>query len=411
MIVKVGVLQTILVFFVVVTHTFEIHDLVSNFKGYFQFDGKKNYSFYKAIPDEKTSSIQISDNKKFPSIKIFATGGTIVSASESSTSNAGYSVNLTIIDLVEHIPELNNIATLTFQQIYNVGSNELTTLHVLKLRNEIYSCLNDYDGIVITHGTDTLEETAFFLELTLDTKKPVCLTGSMRPKSSLSYDGLMNLYTSVLVASDTSSQNRGILVALNDRILSGIYATKSNSNSLDTFKNDEQGTLGMFVDDQINWFIDQPFKHRVSGLFSDSKKLLDIQYHYQLPEVIILYGYQSLNIELIELIVNNMNVKGLVLAGTGSGSWTDHGNMVLSKLSQKYNLPVIYSTRNANGIVPVSNLPSGEIFGYKGAIAAGYLNPQKARILLQLCLIEDYDIDMIAKVFNLVYGGSRKDLV
>lgn len=381
------------------------------FQNILNFNSLSNGSSYAAEPDDETVLIQINDDIRFPSIKIFATGGTIASSGDSTTSNAGYSVNLTINDLVENIPELSNVATLTFQQIYNLGSNELTTLHVLKMRNEILSSLNSnrYHGIVITHGTDTLEETAFFLELTLDVRQPIYLTGSMRPRTSISYDGLMNLYQAVSGAADKCSWNRGVLVALNDRILSGVYATKSNSNSLDTFKNDEQGTLGMFVDNIINWFVPQTFKHPISGLFANSQKLLSIQHSFELPEVLVLYGYQSLNIELIELAVNHLNVKGLVLAGTGSGSWTDHGNLVLQKISNKFNIPVIYSTRNSNGIVPVGNLPNGA-FQYKGAVASGYLNPQKARILLQLCLIEEYSLDKIRETFKLVYGGSRPDL-
>ncbi|GMM36612.1 asparaginase [Saccharomycopsis crataegensis] len=380
-------------------------DFINDFLNFNHF--YKN-TFYEAVTQEETAVVQLNENWRFPSIKIFATGGTIASSGDSSTSNAGYSVNLTINDLVDNIPELSNLATVAFQQIYNVGSNEITSLHTLKLRNEILSSLKsgEYHGIVVTHGTDTLEETAFFLELTLDVKEPICLTGSMRPRTSISYDGLMNLYTSVLVASHESAVNRGVLVSLNDRIISGIYATKSNSNSLDTFKNDEQGTLGMFVDNQINWFISQPFKHRIAGLFAGSRRLLEIEHSFEMPEVLILFGYQSLNVELIELAVNHLNVKGIVLAGTGSGSWTDHGNMVLKRLSDTLGLPVIYSTRNANGIVPVGNLPNGK-YKFQGAIAGGYLNPQKARILLQLCLIEGYSHERISEIFKLVYGGSR----
>lgn len=381
---------------------FDVSEYLQRFLSY-----HRNISFYyEAEPDCEIASVLINDDTRYPSIKIFATGGTIASSGDSTTSNAGYSVNLTITDLLDNIPELSNVAKLTYQQIYNLGSNELTSLHVVKLRNEILQSLSDNSGVVITHGTDTLEETAFFLELTLNSCKPVVITGSMRPRTSLLYDGLMNLYMAVSVASDKSSTNRGVLVALNDRVISGIYATKSNSNSLDTFKNDEQGTLGIFVDDTINWFVQLPYKHLIAGKFADSKHLLNIEHGFQLPEVLILFGYQSVNIELIELAANHLNLKGIVLAGTGSGSWTDHGNMALKRLSGQFNIPIIYSTRNSNGIVPVGNLPKGN-FAYSRAIAAGYLNPQKARILLQLCIIEGYSIEEISSVFKLVSGGSR----
>lgn len=354
----------------------------------------------------ETAVVQIHDNSHFPAIKIFATGGTIVSLGSLSTSNAGYSVNLTINELIDNIPELSSIANVTFQQIFNVGSNELTTLHVLTLRNKIRDALESdrYQGIVVTHGTDTLEETAFFLELTLDFDQPICLTGSMRPSTSISYDGLMNLYTAVVVSGEVSARSRGVLVTLNDRILNGVYATKSNSNSLDTFKNDEQGTLGMFVDDQINWFFSRPFKHTLSGMFANSDKLNNITSHEDLPDVIVLYAHQLLNMN--HYMATLMSVKGVVLAGSGSGSWTDAGNRMLKDACRLMGIPVIYSTRNANGIVPISNLPSGE-YAFPGAIASGYLNPQKARILLQLCLVEGYDLKQISEVFKLVHGGSR----
>ncbi|ODV61584.1 cytosolic L-asparaginase [Ascoidea rubescens DSM 1968] len=369
----------------------------------------KNEYEYSNVTEHENEDGGDYDNE-LPLVEIIATGGTIASSANCTLLTAGYSVNLTIENLVQKIPELKGLAHIETKQIFNIGSNELTSKNLVELREFILGLVGDrekkIDGIVITHGTDTLEETSFFLEMTLKVSVPIVLTGSMRPSSALSSDGIMNLYQAVYVASrKQESLNRGILVNLNDRILSGFYISKGNANSLDTFKNFEQGNLGMFINNEIVWFIGNESRfNRLSGFFSNFR-LKGRGGH--LPEVIILYGYQELNPALVELAITQLHARGIVLAGTGSGSWTEQGNLVALEASQKHGIPVVYSSRTLNGIVPIENLPvvvEGRAFTH--AIASGFLNPQKTRILLQLCLNENYSVDEIKRVFRNVYGGG-----
>lgn len=351
-----------------------------------------------------SSFSETSTNESLPVIKVLGTGGTIASKGSSSFQTAGYEVDLTIEDLVKNIPDLSTSCILEYEQVLNLDSKEIGTQELLILYEKIKEDVENYDGLVITHGTDTMEETAFFLQLTIDTYKPIVMCGSMRPSTAISSDGPMNLYQAIVIASSKLSRGRGVLVALNDRIGSGFYITKSNANSLDTFKSIGQGYIGNFVNNEIHYYFPAA---KPLGL-SYFNLTLPIS---ELPEVPIIFAHQGLNNKILEVTVKELGAKGLVLATMGAGSMSDETNQFVAELSKKYGgFPVIYSKRAMDGMVPRGSLPKhinkdNKKVALDCAIAGGYLNPQKARILLQLCLHNGLTLSEIKKRFGGVYGG------
>lgn len=336
-----------------------------------------------------------SVNSSLPTVKIFGTGGTIASKGDTSATTAGYSIGLTVDDLIDAIPSLAEKANLDYLQISNVGSNSLNYTHLIPLHHNISETLasDDYDGAVVTHGTDTMEETAFFLDITLKSEKPTILVGAMRPSTATSADGPMNLYQAVSIAGSEEAKGRGTMITLNDRIASGFYTTKINANTLDTFKAQEQGYLGLFINDDIEFYY--PPVRPNGWHYFDISNVTDAS---EIPEVVILYSYQGLNPELVVQAVEKLGAKGIVLAGSGAGSWTNTGDIFNKEMFDKYGIPIVASHRTADGSVPL-----GDSDDY--TISSGFLNPQKARILLQMCLYSGYSNDQIRTVFSGVYGG------
>lgn len=333
---------------------------------------------------------------RLPVIKVLGTGGTIASKGSTAFQTAGYHVDLTIEHIISSIPDLSHTCELHFEQVFNLDSKEITTKELLTLKARTQDALDNHDGVVITHGTDSCEETSFFLDATLDFQdKPVVICGSMRPSTSVSADGPSNLYQACVVAANKQSRGRGVLVTLNDKIGSGYYITKSDANSLDSFKSLGQGYLGNFVNNEVHYYYPSSLPTgRISfktSIFEDT-----------MPEVIILYAHQGFNDELITLAFEKMNVSGIVMATMGAGSLPDKTNARLGELSATYGVPIIYSKRSMDGMVPRGSMPKEN---NTCLIAGGYLNPQKSRILLQLCLHAGMDIKRVRKVFAGVYGG------
>lgn len=334
--------------------------------------------------------------ERLPIIKILGTGGTIASKGSTAYQTAGYHVDLTIEDLIASIPDLSQTCELHFEQVFNLDSKEITTKELLELKARAQDALDNHDGVVITHGTDTIEETAFFLDATLDFQdKPVVICGSMRPSTSVSADGPSNLYQACVVAADKQSRGRGVLVTLNDKIGSGYYITKSDANSLDSFKSLGQGYLGNFVNNEVHYYYPSSIP---TGRMSFKTSLFE----NLLPEVLVFYTHQNLNDKLIALAVDQLNVAGIVMATMGAGSLPDRTNQFLRELSSSRGIPIVYSKRSMDGMVPRGSMPKGNA---SYLIAGGYLNPQKSRILLQLCLNAGMDVKRIRKAFAGVYGG------
>ncbi|CCD24094.1 asparaginase ASP1 NDAI_0C04340 [Naumovozyma dairenensis CBS 421] len=334
---------------------------------------------------------------RLPRIKIVGTGGTIASKGSDSSQTAGYHVDLTIQDMLDSIPDISQICEIEYEQLCNVDSKDMTEHLLLKIYKAVSEALQGFDGIVITHGTDTLSETAFFIESTIDAGDvPIVFVGSMRPSTSVSADGPMNLYQAICIASNPKSRGRSVLVSLNDQISAGYYITKTNANSLDSF-NVRQGYLGNFVNNEIHYYY-PPVKPQ--GCHKFKLKLNDLSSgSFKLPMVCIIYGHQAITPKILTLLAEEY--EGIVFATMGAGSLP----VSMNEMCLTLNKPIIYSKRSMDGMIPVANLPKDSNGSNGNIIASGYLNPEKSRILLQLCLAGNYGVEEIRHVFGGVYGG------
>ncbi|KAF2649215.1 Asparaginase/glutaminase, partial [Lophiostoma macrostomum CBS 122681] len=202
-----------------------------------------------ALPLIARQDIETPINASLPNVTIFATGGTIASQGSSNTQTVGYQVGLGVQQLVDAVPEILNISNIIGYQVSNVDSGSVNETILLKLSQMINEELakDEIAGVVVTHGTDTLEETAFFLQSTVNSSKPVICVGAMRPATALSADGPLNLLQAVTLAASPAGVDRGTMIVLNDRIGSAFYTTKNNANTLDTFFSTEAGQLGVFI--------------------------------------------------------------------------------------------------------------------------------------------------------------------
>ncbi|KAI5453643.1 hypothetical protein NCC49_005465 [Naganishia albida] len=327
-------------------------------------------------------------NSSLPNVVIFATGGTIAGSSSSNTDTTGYQAGVVgVAALVQAVPELLSSANIVGSQISNIGSQDMNATIVLrmaKLANEILcSEGSQVDGLVITHGTDTLEETAYFMDATVNCHKPVVLVGAMRPSTAISADGPANLLQAVNLAADPAAKDRGAMIVLNDRIGAALYTIKTNANTLETFKATEQGYLGMFLSSKPVFYYPA-----VQPIF---KKTFDITNITELPKVDVLYGHQDFDYLLIRAAVAS-GAKAIIIAGTGAGSQTSPSMPDIDALiAQGY--PVIASSKvNVGAVVPDNDKSS--------FIRAGFLNPVKSRMQAQLALASGYDLTAIRASFE-----------
>ncbi len=331
----------------------------------------------------------ITYNASLPNVTIFATGGTIAGSASSSAQVVGYQAGaLGIETLIEAVPELVNISNIAGVQFSNIASGYITPSNLYNLSLEITAELSKdtVQGVVVTHGTDSLEETAFFLDATIKTEKPIVVVGAMRPATALSADGPFNLLESVTLAASEEGKGRGVMVVLNDRIASAYYVTKTNANSLDTFKSYEQGYVGFFYNAKPLFYYPPARATKYQYFDLSNTAIID------LPSVEILYGYQGLNPELL-IDAAADGAKGLVIAGMGAGAWTEEGYEAITKVHEEYKIPILASTRTGTGYVGTDD-DSADYIG------AGVHNPQKARYLLMLALNAGYEEDQIKSLFN-----------
>ncbi len=324
-----------------------------------------------------------------PNVVILATGGTIAGSAAGST-NAQYDAGQLGVDiLIKAVPEIQDIANIKGEQVSNISSNNMTNEIWLKLAKRVNELLKsgDADGIVITHGTDTLEETAYFLNLVVKSDKPVVLVGAMRSATSMSADGPLNLYNAVSVAADKSSAGNGVLVVLNDEIHAAREVTKTNTSSVDTFKSRNTGQIGRVYYGKVVYTAKNLKKHTKNSVFDVSK--LDT-----LPRVDIVYSHANDYGDIVEHLVK-MGSKGIVHAGTGNGS-IHNDVMVTLKAAQDSGVRVVRSSIVGSGFID----PSKKM-DYDGKFILGSdLNPQKARILLMLGLTKTDDVKELQKYFR-----------
>jgi L-asparaginase len=326
-----------------------------------------------------------------PKIKVLATGGTIAGA-QTSASEVGYkSGSFSVDDLIKAVPQLKNVAELSGEQLASIGSQTMNHEVWLKLANRINEVLKggDTDGVVITHGTDTLEETAYFLSLVVKSDKPVVLVGSMRPATAISADGPGNLYNAVSLAAKPEARGLGPVVVINDEIHYAREAQKFNSTELNTFRSPNRGRAGVMNVGTLHLFSKNTARHTTKSEFSvDGKTVND------LPRVDIIYSYANFGPDVIDFLVKQ-GAKGIVLAGVGDGNSTDAVIAALSEAAKK-GVAVVRATRTGSGLV-VRNV---EVDDDKlGFIASMELNPQKARILLMLGLMKTNDPKKLQQYF------------
>lgn len=330
-----------------------------------------------------------STNPKLNNVKIIATGGTIAGSATSNTDTTGYQPGaLGVETLIKAVPELEQVANVSGEQIANIGSNNMDNKTLLKLAKRINDLLKskDVDGIVVTHGTDTLEETAYFLNLVVKSNKPVVIVGSMRPATAISADGPLNLYNAVKIAASKDAMNKGVLISLNDRIGSARYITKTNTTMTDTFQSEEQGYLGAIAGNKIFFYNEPTRKHTIKSVFDVSK--LD-----KLPQVDIIYSYQNDSRYFYDASVK-AGAKGIIIAGEGNGLTSDTA-FEGAKDAVKKGVIITRSSRVGNGIVTREKIDDENNF-----VTADSLNPQKARILTMLALTKTDDPKEIQQFFN-----------
>ena len=325
-----------------------------------------------------------------PRIVIVATGGTIAGAAESTTA-AGYKSGAVAVDvLIEAVPQMKQFADVRGIQLSSVGSQDMNDELWVKLATEVNALLAqpDVDGIAITHGTDTMEETAYFLNLVVKSDKPVVLTGSMRPSTSLSADGPLNIYNAVGVASDERARGRGVLVVANDDIHAARAVTKRHTTDVETFVSPEVGLIGVCLFDDRDFARTPARAHTTATPFQVTKG-------QTLPRVDIIYAHAGMSPDLIDAAVAN-GARGLVIAGVGDGNMTTPALDAVRSAVAK-GVVVVRSSRVGDGFVR-RNI---EVDDDKvGTVTSKELNPSKARVLLKLALMQSSNPAVVQEFFD-----------
>ena len=322
-----------------------------------------------------------------PKVMVLATGGTIAGA-QTSTAEAGYkSGSFSVDDLIKAVPTMTNLAVLSGEQVANIGSqtmNHEVWLKLARRANEVLA--GDTDGVVITHGTDTMEETAYFLSLVLTSDKPVVLVGSMRPATAIGADGPANLYNAVALAANPAARGLGPLVVLNDTIQYARETQKTHTTHLDTFRSPNRGPAGVMNTGKA-YFYNRNSWH--SGAFPLEGLTVE-----SLPYVEIVYSYANFGGDTIDDIVKR-GAKGIILAGVGDGNTTDAALAALQRAA-KAGVVVVRSSRVGSGIVDRNVEVNDDKLGF---ITAMELSPQKARILLMLGLTRTKNLPELQELF------------
>ncbi|WPH13498.1 asparaginase [Variovorax paradoxus] len=324
-----------------------------------------------------------------PNVVILATGGTIAGAGASAVNSATYAAaKVGVEKLIAGLPELSKIANVRGEQVFQVASESLTNDNLLTLAKRVSALSKqaDVDGIVITHGTDTLEETAFFLTLTVRTSKPIIVVGSMRPGTALSADGALNLYDAVSVAGSKDAAGKGVLVTMNDNIDSGRDVSKNVNIKTSAFSS-QWGPLGMVVEGKNYWFRAPVKRHTMSSEF-------DIDAINALPAVEIAMGYEGVSSIAIDAFAKS-GVKAIIHGGTGNGSVANRIVPNLQK-ARSDGVIVIRSSRVADGFVIRNAEQPDDKYDW---VVAHDLRPQKARILAMVALTKTSDTKELQRIF------------
>ena len=337
-----------------------------------------------------TAATPATTSAKKPKIVIVATGGTIAGSAESATA-AGYSSGAVGVDvLISAVPQLKDIADVSGEQVASIGSQDMNDEVWLKLAKRVNEILArpEVTGVAITHGTDTIEETSYFLDLTVKSDKPVVMTGSMRPSTAMSADGPLNIYNAVAITADPKAYGRGVLVTLDDDIHSAHDIIKTHSTDIGTMSSGEAGLVGATLFGKDTWYRSPAQMHTMKSEFS-------VTGVNALPRVDIIYAHANMSPDVITSAVQN-GAKGIVIAGVGDGNMTAPA-LEAAKAAAAKGVVVVRSSRVNGGIIR-RNIEVND--DQLGTVASMQLNPAKARVLLQLALLKTNDPKKIQGYFD-----------
>jgi L-asparaginase len=325
-----------------------------------------------------------------PNVVVLATGGTIAGAAASDVQ-AGYaSGQVGVEQLLAAVPQAKKLTTLRGEQIANIGSQDMNDEVWLKLARRVneLAAMPDVTGIVITHGTDTIEETAYFLNLVVKSKKPVVMTAAMRPSTALSADGPLNFFNAVAVAANPDAAGRGVLVVINDWIHGASSLTKTSTTAVQTFLSPLRGLIGTVAYGQVEFYRGPVGRNTVDSEFS-------LDGITTLPRVDIVMAYENMDGVLIDASAA-AGAKGIVIAGVGNGNLTQAAVQALAAQAKK-GIVCVRSSRVATGNVGRNVELDDDALGF---VASYDLNPQKARVLLRLALTKTTDLKRIQRYFD-----------
>lgn len=312
--------------------------------------------------------------RRLPLVKLLATGGTIAGKGTSPLANEDYVPGVfSANDLLAQLPGVEKFIRIDAEQILNTASSKISTsqlVNIGKRINRIITNEPEVDGIVITHGTDTLEETAFFLHLTVKSSKPVVVVGAMRPATAISADGPMNLYEALLVASCPEARGLGVLVVMNDKIDSARDVSKSLARGVEAFISRDLGPLGFVEKGKVFLYRKPLRRHTINSEF-------DISNINDLPRVDIIYSYLGADSAMLQGAID-AGAKGIVIAATGYGTTSLEISNACKKLNAK-GFPIVFASRTGARCV-ITDSCNHYLVG------ADNINPQKARILLSLAI-------------------------
>jgi L-asparaginase len=323
-----------------------------------------------------------------PNIHVLATGGTI--AGRLVSTGPRYRAGVHGVDmLLDAVPALRSLANVSGEQIANIGSQDMDETVWLKLARRVNELLasREVDGVVITHGTDTLEETACFLDLTVGSGKPVVLVGAVRPAGALGADGPANLFDALTVAVCPDSIGRGVLAVMHGSVFEARDLTKVSTTALQAFAAPNSGPVGQVIDGRV--------LYRSGAMPPQERLMFDVSKLENLPLVGIVYGHAGATEWPVRALVKT-NFRGIVSAGVGNGN-LHHSVLAALGDAAGHGVAVVRASRVASG----PSLRDVEVDDARfGFVAAGMLNPQKARVLLQLALTRTKNPEDIQKLFD-----------
>jgi L-asparaginase len=322
-----------------------------------------------------------------PRIRLLATGGTIAGA---QTTGRGYrAAALSIQALVAAVPQLSTLACLEVEQVAKLGSQDMNETVWRKLAARTQAALDEpaIAGVVITHGTDTMEETGYFLNLIVRSTKPIVLVGAMRPATAMSADGPMNLFNAIAVAATPAACGRGVLIVANDEIHCAREVAKTNTTQLGTFHSGQRGLAGLVNAGRAHFYASPVRRHTAASEFI-------LPARAALPRVDIIFAHAGMDRALIDAAVA-AGARGLVIAGVGDGNLGAPALAACAAAAKK-GVAIVRSSRTGGGVVERNIEINDDRLGF---IVADELNPQKTRILLMLGLTRTSDPRALQEFF------------